>query len=89
MWLVSCAVGLFAGVAVSGAGQRLAEVEGVVSTLLGAGVGLTVGHRRGWRRRLKMGGIPPEAAHRLRGYAELAVALGVIGAGLLLAIALR
>jgi hypothetical protein len=89
LWLVSCGLYLGGGLAVTGAAARLAEVHGPSTTLLGAMVGLVVGHRRGWRRRLRMGGIPPEAAHRLRGYAELAAAGGVIAGGLAVALLLR
>jgi hypothetical protein len=78
LWLLSCGLWLVLGWSVATAGQRLADVGGALLPLLGAGLGLAVGHRRGWRRRLALAGLPPEAAHRLRGPAEVAVAVLVL-----------
>lgn len=82
LWLVSCAAWLLIGGVFATAAARLTGTSGVVAPLLGVGVGLLVGHRRGWRRRLALAGLPADAAHRLRGPAELAAAGAVIGAGL-------
>jgi hypothetical protein len=72
LWLVSCALWLAIGFVVATAAQRLAGEASVVVPLVGAATGLLVGHRRGWRRRLRMAGVPAASAHRLRGWAELA-----------------
>jgi hypothetical protein len=81
LWLGTCVLWLVLGVVLASAAQRLAGTGGYLVPILGAVVGVIVGNRRGWRRRLRLAGLPPDAAHRLRGWPEIAVAAAVLAAG--------
>jgi predicted secreted protein len=80
LWLVSCVLWLLVGLAVATTAQRFAPVDGVVLPLAGAALGVAVGHRRGWRRRLRLAGLPDTAAHRVHGWRELVLAALCLGA---------
>lgn len=75
LWLVSCAGWGLVGAGGAATGQRLLDVDGWIAPVVGIAGGIYLGSRRGWRRRLRLVGIVPAAAHRLRGVAELGVAL--------------
>jgi hypothetical protein len=80
LWLVSCILWAFLGSVAAAALQRLTDVDGYVAVLVGVLGGVLIGSRRGWRRRLRLVGIDPSAAHRLRGPAELAAGTIVLAA---------
>ncbi len=82
LWLLSCAVWGVIGFAAVAAGQRILGVEGLLAPTIGVAGGILLGSRRGLRRRLGLLGVDPAAAHRLRGAAEVAVALAVLLAAL-------
>jgi hypothetical protein len=84
LWLASCALWALIGLIGATAAQRLAGADGYAALLVGVFGGLLIGSRRGWRRRLRLAGIDPAAAHRLRGPVELAAGTAALAGGALL-----
>jgi len=80
LWLVTCAVAVVGFGAGAVALQRAAGVGGVVPPLAGVIAGALVGNSIGWRRRLRLVGLPepggPGRYALVLGVAAVATAVG-------------
>lgn len=65
LWLGSLVGWALLGLALTAVGQRLAGIDGTLGPAVGILAGAWLGSQRGWRRRLRMAGLPATGAPAL------------------------
>lgn len=88
LWLVSCVAGGMVGLLAALAIERLAGLSNPLVALAGTIAGIAIGHRRGWRRRLRLAGHPASAT-RWVNLIEVGAWCLVVAAAVALAAAVR